>query len=238
MALSGSCQYPPDYFQNLAIDSDGDLEIERNDVRDVIRSVSNFESGNFSQSSSLLILEYFINSIDASIQEAASRKILPQEGVAHALSALAKPLNKLAKKYGEQPQQNQSNIMTRSLQSYSSVFQGLNSSFHSLSISQILPVSRLALIGLSSIAPMLSSLVSANFVASGDHNKLIHALNNTLKLGLEHSIAATSKIPELAAESTLKITRYDIRGTMRGPGGEDHGKKCMCQFLFHRLYIY
>ena len=194
-----------------------------------MRSVSNFESGNFSQSSSLLILDYFINSIHASIHEAAAHNLLPQESVVHALSALAKPLNKLGKKYGEQPQQNESIIMTRSLQSYCSVFRGLNSSFHSLSISQILPVSRLALMGLASLAPMLSSLVSANAVTSGDHEELMHALNNTLKVGLEHSILATSKIPELAAESTLKTTRYDIRGTMRGPGGEDHGKNCLCQ---------
>jgi hypothetical protein len=36
--------------------------------------------------------------------------------------------------------------------------------------------------------------------------------------------AATSlvRLPELAAPSSLRQTRYDIRGAMRRPGGEDH----------------
>jgi hypothetical protein len=36
------------------------------------------------------------------------------------------------------------------------------------------------------------------------------------------SIVSIEHIPELFAESTLKHSQYDIRGTMRGPGGEDH----------------
>ena len=99
LALSNSCSYPDGYFLDLSIDSDGDLEVERNDVRDVVRSVSNFDSGNFGEeeakSPSLLILEHFIDSIFTVIQEASQHNSLPRESAVHALSALAKPLNKV-----------------------------------------------------------------------------------------------------------------------------------------------
>lgn len=204
--------------------------MERNDVRDVVRSVSSFDSGNYgigsNKSPSMLVLEYFINSIHTTIHEAAGRSLLPPESAVHALSALAKPLNKIGKRYIEQPSRNECIIAIKTLESYFSLFQLLNLSFQSLPTSQLLPVSRLALMGLASLSPMFASLVEvkSRSVTDETENHLLHFLDRTLKEAMKHLILASTKIPELAAESTLKATRYDIRGTMRGPGGEDHGE--------------
>ena len=193
-----------------------------------MRSVSNFDAGNFgadnTKSPSLLILEHFIDSIHAIIQEASHHTTLPQESAVHALSALAKPLNKIGKKYIEQLSINECIVILRTLQSYTGLFQLLNSSLQSLPTSQILPVSRLALMGLASLSPMFSYLVEipVQQVTTDLQRQLFHGLENSLKLGIQHALMASAKIPELAAESTLQSTRYDIRGTMRGPGGEDH----------------
>lgn len=219
------------------MDNDEELEFERNDVRDVVRSVSNFDNSNFGngeqKSPSMLILEYFINSINATIQEAVSQNILPQEAVIHALSALAKPLNKVAKKYAEKPSFNECSVIATTLQSYGTLFQMLNASFQSYHVSEILPVSRLALMGLASLAPFFSCLVQVKHssVISDIDSQMIHILNSTIKVSLEHAIVSSLNIPELVAQSTLKTTRYDIVGAMRGPGGEDHGETTRWSFL-------
>ncbi|KAL3798961.1 hypothetical protein HJC23_005100 [Cyclotella cryptica] len=228
LALSVSCRYPDDYFLDLAVDNDEDLEFERNDVRDVVRSVSSLDSGNFGtaeyKSPSMLILEHLVKSCNKSIQESTQHNLLPPESVVHTLSALAKPLNKLGTKYAGQPTQNERQIIMVSVIALGSVCDRLNQSFHSESISQILPVSRLALMGLSSLSPLCSSLVDVKlrFATSDAEKELISAFDHTIKVALQHAIISSAKIPELVAESTLKITRYDIRGAMRGPGGEDH----------------
>jgi len=60
LSLSASCAYPLHYFDNLSENNDEDLEIERNDVRDVCRSVCSLDSGNYgsdeSKSPSVMIL--------------------------------------------------------------------------------------------------------------------------------------------------------------------------------------
>ena len=53
--------------------------------------------------------------------------------------------------------------------------------------------------------------------------ELFNVFKSTYLYSLQHAIMSTARIPELMAQSTLDITRYDIKGTMRGPGGEDHG---------------
>ena len=240
--MSISCSYPTDYFRDLSIDNDEELEFERNDVRDVVRSVSSLDSGNFggdnSKSPSILILEYFLNTIHSTIHEAAHHSILPQESIIHALSALAKPLNKLGKKYAELPSQNDVGVIITTLSSYHRLFEQLNTAFQYLPTSQILPDSRLGLMGVASLAPFFSSLadVKQRQAPNEAELRMIQALDATLRVALEHSILATTKIPELAAESTLKITRYDIRGTMRGPGGEDHGTTALSISIFVLIY--
>lgn len=39
MRLSARCGYPVDYFHDMSVNSNEDLEIERNDVRDLLRAL-------------------------------------------------------------------------------------------------------------------------------------------------------------------------------------------------------
>ena len=176
----------------------------------------------------MLILERTVNACSTSVQDSLSKNHLPSETVVHILSALAKPLNKLGKKYTQQPSDFGCLIMGTALRSMGSVCDQLNSSFDSRSMSEILPLSRLVLMGMSSLAPMLSALVNvmneqATTTRSDKEKELFIVLKGTYLSSLQHAILSTSKIPELAAESSLQSTRYDIRGSMRSPGGEDHG---------------
>jgi len=177
-------------------------------------------------SPSILILQRIVNACDTAIQEAIASDHLPNETVVHILSALAKPLNKLGKMYKQQPSDIGSDILLMALQSIGNVEEQLNMSFDTRSISELLPLSRLVLMGAASLSPLLSHLVeamsSSSPVAGDTEKNLFITLQRTILSSLQHAMLSTAKIPELIAESTLKSTRYDIRGAMRGPGGEDH----------------
>ena len=71
MALATSCGYPANYFEDLSVDNDEELENERNDVRDVLRSVTDFGSvdvnGAFESSVSIRILEKFDSAFSEAI---------------------------------------------------------------------------------------------------------------------------------------------------------------------------
>ncbi|KAL7540269.1 hypothetical protein ACHAXR_009992 [Thalassiosira sp. AJA248-18] len=222
LALATSCGYPSSYFANLSENNDEELEVERNDIRDVARSVCSLDSGDISQHKppSILILQRIIGACYSAMKDAE----LPPETAVHILSALAKPLNKLGKKYKDQPSETGCAILAQSLQALGSLCEKLNSSFDSHSISQILPLSRLALMGASSLSPMFSSLaeVTRRPAASDMEKALLTTFARTFQLTLQHSILSTARIPEIVAASTLDSTRYDIKGAMRGPGGEDH----------------
>jgi len=227
LSLAASCGYPQGYFDCLSEDNDEELEIERNDIRDVARSVCSLDSADISMNSpSILILQRIVSACDTAIQEAIASDHLPNETVVHILSALAKPLNKLGKMYKQQPSDIGSNILIMALQSITNVEEQLNKSFDTRSISELLPLSRLVLMGAASLSPLLSHLVEAMSSSSpvaGDKEKnLFMTLQSTISSSLQHAMLSTARIPELIAESTLKSTRYDIRGAMRGPGGEDH----------------
>jgi hypothetical protein len=75
-----------------------------------------------------------------------------------------------------------------------------------------------------SLSPMLSSMAEyIRFPPKSDAEKEMQAaVMCSIRCYLQHSILSTAMIPELLAESTLQATRYDIRGAMRGSGGEDH----------------
>jgi len=226
LALATSCGYPPGYFDCLEEDNDEELEIERNDVRDVARSVCSLDSGfnGTHKSPSILILERIVTACNTAMQHSAASGQLPPETVVHILSSLAKPLNKLGKTYKEQPSAIGCAIMTMSLVALGSVCDQLISSFESHSLSQILPLSRLALMATASLAPMFSSLaeITRESAASDVEKEMITIFKRTLLSSLQHSLLSTDRIPELLAESTLPVTRYDVKGAMRGPGGEDH----------------
>lgn len=244
MALAVSCGYPEGYFDNLKEDNDEELEIERNDVRDVARSVSSLDSGNFGdnehKSPSLLILERIVSACNNSILQSVSHCPLPPETAVHTLSALAKPLNKLGRHYKEHPNANECSIIMLSLLALGNVCERLNLAFDSLSISQLLPVSRLALMGMASLSPLFSFLadISTRQHAMNDVEKqLIQTFEHTMKSCVHQAIISSAKIPELVAESTLQTSRYDIIGAMRGPGGEDHGTSICDTRVLQRYYL-
>ncbi|KAL7473676.1 hypothetical protein ACHAXS_014175, partial [Conticribra weissflogii] len=220
-SLAKSCGYPNGYFNILSENNDEELEIERNDIRDVARSISSFENGNFEHSPSIMILKSIIQACNISICDSNN---LPPETAVHVLSALAKPLNNLAAHFKQHPSSNVYMVLKQALQSLQTVCEHMNSVSDTLPIEQTLPVSRLALMGAASFAPMFSSLaeISTRQPGKNEKSELADMVEQTLRVALRCSIIYVAKIPELMAESTLDSTRYDIKGTMRGPGGEDH----------------
>jgi hypothetical protein len=78
----------------------------------------------------------------------------------------------------------------------------------------LFPLSRIANITAGAFSPMLARLLASN----------AYRERTICLIGVIVRAAAISvhRIPELAAESTLGTNLYDIRGAMRGPGGEDH----------------
>lgn len=100
MGLASTCGYPAVYFDDLAANSDEDLEIERNDVRDLLRAVAGSgESGStFSPLSSgappigatLKLLLRLLQACEHSILSSRQHHQLFEETVIHAFSALGK----------------------------------------------------------------------------------------------------------------------------------------------------
>lgn len=242
--LANACGYPDGYFDCLSENSDEDTEIERNDIRDVVRTVCglDFESlGVNKESSSLLILERTIIACHSSVRDAASSGHLPRETAVHILSALAKPLNVLGKSYKQQPSPFRCRILTMTMITLSEVCDQLNASLDLRPLSQIFPLSRLALMGIASLSPMLSSIAELKRTnsATETENELFHTLNSALKSALQHTLLSTGAIPELMAESTLKSTRYDIKGAMRGAGTYNYLLPIVCyhrNIFFHEKY--
>lgn len=215
-------------------DGDEELEIERNDIRDVARSVCGLDPSaaiGTQKSPSILILERIVAACNDAVRRADSAGALPPETVVHVLSSLAKPLNRLGKKYKEQRSSVGCAVLTASLLALGCACDQLNSSFEAASrpASEMLPPSRLACMCAASFAPLFSSLANvmgasaAGAGSSEAEKELLAITRRTLLSSLKQSLLSTARIPELVAESTLDSTRYDVKGAMRGPGGEDHG---------------
>jgi hypothetical protein len=104
MKLAARCGYPVGYFHNLEMDSDEDLEIERNDVRDLLRglvgvpalahSSSDTKSGNQSPTRgirnvlSLKLLLRLLVECEQSLLATHDSRVVFEEVVAHAFSSL------------------------------------------------------------------------------------------------------------------------------------------------------
>jgi hypothetical protein len=147
LSLAASCGYPLGYFDRLSNDNDEELEIERNDVREVARSVCNLDRNCDvriwdNASPSMLILERIIGACNTAIREAASFGHLPPETAVHILSALAKPLNKLGEFYKQQPSAFGCSIITMSMLALKSDCDQLNSSFDSSASYQLITYGR------------------------------------------------------------------------------------------------
>jgi len=225
--LSNKCAYPVGYFMNLARNNDEALEIERNDVRDVLRAVSSLEDcGDQLPHVSLIILDRIVQHCAEGVSEHNAESLLPPETIIHTLSAPAKSLQRMAQTLQDHSDSNRplaEKIINSALDCLTTYCGKLLEAFsQSLPMAETLPVSRLICLTVASFTPFFAIMAKA-----------IHSLQDNLRVKVQRAIglailaiaASITNIPELIAASTLDNTRYDIRGAMRAPGGEDH---CGC----------
>lgn len=229
MSLASSCGYPTDYFDDLGAISDDELEVERNDIRDILRTVAGPGDGGSTKTvdsstepvalTSTVLSRLLRVCFDAA-SSARSRNELAPETAIHALSALAKPLNHLAKHYaqsggGEQTRE----VLLIALNTLTVVGDMIDDAFRNSSqSSQLLPLTRITNIAISSLAPMFAALCS---FPERDGN-MVDEIHRVVGISVRTATLSIINLPELPAhESTLDDTR-DLRGSMQSPGGEDH----------------
>jgi hypothetical protein len=233
MSLASVCGYPPHYFDDLSADSDEDIEIERNDVRDFLRTVTGSgEGGSTSEPTSLhgplsmpsRVLSKLVHSCNDAVLMAHRQGQLFPETAVHAFSSLAKPLNVLAKhssSKGERDVQSENTLDTAMAMLCQICESTIRAFENRVPLADILPLSRLVDIAIASLSPMIAARCHIA-MAGGTSSSTRIPLASLLQVVLEASILSVEHLPELAAESSLDHSAHDIRGTMRGPGGEDH----------------
>lgn len=221
MCLAGSCGYPSHYFDDFSAQYYEELEVYRNDVRDVLRSISGSEDGGstanvvaspplpFAQK----VLHKLLKAILGAIMESRSAHRLPEETVVHAFTALAKPINHQAQSIDELGGQNLEIALQCLVYSAESVLSAME---HNGEAKVVLPIARTLIIGAASLSPMLSK-VDVALQHSADKSQQIRDI---LQLVLRVALTSIEQFPELAA--TSDPGHIEPRGAMRGPGGEDH----------------
>jgi hypothetical protein len=218
MNLASRCGYPPKYFHNLGENNDEELESERNDVRDIIRTITGGDGKCPSEASLQITSQVLFRILHACAEtiQAPSRtdKPLFPETALHAFSALAKPINQLAERYSLSSSENVRNIFKLALGIMATVGHRLVNMSPQVSINDLLPLSRLANLAVASYPPMLSALLS--------HPEFETETLLVVQVSIKSAALSIVQVPELLAPSSLRSTRYDIRGAMRSPGGEDH----------------
>eukprot|EP00980_Cylindrotheca_fusiformis_P016698 scaffold5024_cov136-Cylindrotheca_fusiformis.AAC.27 len=221
MKLAAQCRYPLGYFLDLRENNDEELEMERNDVRDVFRGISgSISTSDKSHDSagdkmSLGLLLRLLEACASPITKASTKEnpVFPESAL-HAFSALARPLLSVAMKYSGSPSNDLERILNLSLEVMSAAGRCVLLGFSMPQNNELLPLSRLYSLATASLSPMLSVLSSAPSYET--------AILNVLDLCIEAAVVSLIQLPELPAPSTLRSSRFDIRGAMRSPGGEDH----------------
>ena len=226
LTLNEKCGYPNNYFDHMEWNNVEELEIERNDVRDIIRAICSFDFGveEFSRFS-LACLEKTINFCHEGIMN-DQQFLLPPETLVHVLSSPAKSIHGIA--LGMVSGKFRDNLVGQSIisKSLDALYRScvsLQKAFReSYPLAHTLPISRLVSIIIASFSPIFASIVENKTSFSQD---LFVQLEHTIGIGLQTICESLFNVPELVAASTLDDTSYDIRGAMRSPGGEDH---CSC----------
>jgi len=214
--LAISYRYPQGYFEDPTLDSDTRLEIERNNVRDVIRSL-----GCLSENFLFHLLTVLESTPDLPVISSSSHGPLDlvPEYVIHAFSSLAKPLNRLVAERNI-IEKSQFTVLEKALYLVGKYCNQLILIFLSGSYEscreEAFSISRLLCMAIASFSPFLSDICTSY---KHEDRQLFH---ETLALSVFFSLLCLVHIPELATESRLGEVPYDIRGAMRGPGGEDH----------------
>lgn len=213
MKLASACSYPTDYFVDLRAESNEELEIHRNEIRDLLRALTGGEGdeGSHLPVASMHLLHRVTFLLREEIQQQSLQ--VPSEAFVHTFSALAKPLGRLARDWLRNQDEPSKHSLMQALEVLSTSFQRTMSLFEeeSPNVQVVLPLSRTLNIAVASLAPMLGTLASSNVYHS--------AVASILPLAIRLSLVTLRTLPELATSENLP---YEIRGTMRGPGGEDH----------------
>jgi len=225
--LSERCKYPDGYFVDLSRNNDEGVEIERNDIRDLVRSVCALDlKAPQSMQISMIIIDQTLQYCISGAFDDDKKYSIPSETYIHLLSATAKPLQYLIQmlNQGNVPDlQRVERIFNNALDCLSEYCEKLLGCFTQMyPINETLPISRLVCITIASFASFFSGLVD---FTSTLHHQLQAKVERTLGLAVLAIMSSILNVPELTAVSTLINTRYDIRGAMRAPGGEDH---CGC----------
>ena len=231
MSLASACGYTREYFFSLAARSDEDLEIERNDIRDILRTVTGSgEGGSTSDAVSshsplsitTQVLSRLLHSCNDTVTSSPNQ--LVSETVVHGFSSLAKPLNYLAK-YNVRIGGNGDveNLLDLAIALLCRFSESAIAAFHQRRpVSELLPYARIVDITIASLSPMIAAWCHAYESRKSRPTCATASPSKLLCVVIEASILSIESLPELGAESTLGDSQYDIRGTMRGPGGEDH----------------
>jgi hypothetical protein len=190
-----------------------------------------------------MVTEQILHKMLSACAESIQSQAVPPETAVHALSALAKPLNSLARSLaatrtsvsngsGTPETTSQSVLETLALAlkcvlwTAESIVQAFQQQQHpTMPIRVLLPLSRTLNMAVASFAPMFSALCSVD--------ELREAVSQVLTVSVQVAILSLRHIPELAGQSIKEKSLYDIRGTMRGPGGEDHvGSLALMRLVF------
>jgi hypothetical protein len=229
MSLASTCGYPTDYFVDLGAVSDDELEVYRNDIRDLLRAVagtgdssstSNVDSSTEPVALTSAVLSKLLQMCFDAASSAHHRNELAPETAIHALSALAKPLNHLGKHYaksggGEQAKE----VLLVALNTLAVVHEMIDKAFQvSSPNSQLLPLTRITNIATSSLAPMFAALCSC----PGEDGSMLDAIHRVVGMSVRTATFSLIHFPELPAQSTYDPTESNARGALRSPGGEDH----------------
>ena len=224
--LSFSCAYPATYFHNMSADNDEELEIERNDVRDVLRAICSNGEDTYSAPAKTpwQVLDKILVTCGEAITKQLDGDSLPHETLVHTISALAKPINQLAEAYlrNELPSPEAILTLRNAYHILRLVGEKLVYALPNLPVSETFAVSRLHCLSLSSLSPSFAFVCKKFEITKQVDNGLWAELDPALRFGMQAAALSTIQIPELAAASTLNETQYDIVGAMRSPGGEDH----------------
>lgn len=225
MRLATSCGYPSDYFDQLDQDNDEEIEVERNDVRDLIREVCGCEGdvAKGKTSAPMDVSMEILNQIMQSCSQACDTS-LPPETAVHALSALAKPINVLADAYTNGYRcEGISETLLIPIRALGSIQRSVIAAFETMSVKEVFPVSRLSNLATAAFSPAISAMCRLETASDEVNYALSKAAFDTVGASVHAAALSIVHIPELTAESTLNNgSPYDIRGAMRGPGGEDH----------------
>jgi hypothetical protein len=224
MGLAIACCYPPDYFDSFGSVSDEALEIERNDVRDLVRTVSGSTSDGKSLERppgiSVKVLTKLVSACHESVTLSHQSQQLCPESAVHAFSSLAKPLNQSLVWLRSDTSVFAVELSVMALQTLFVICCNLIAAFkESPPLHVILPVCRTAAIAIASLSPFLGGFCMVGDVNEDPRPALVRQI---VEAAVQVATFSIECIPELLCESSLGRHRYDVRGTMRGPSGEDH----------------